>query len=475
MRKKSIAKNYLYNLTFQIMTIILPLITTPYVSRALGAERIGIYSYTLSIVTYFVIVGSLGVSLYGQREIAYVQDDKHKRTKAFWEINIMRFITILLAVIVYYIFIIARSDKYEVYYKILLLELVAAAFDISWFFKGLEDFKKTVIRNIIIRLLSVTCVFIFVKKPDDLVKYVLIYSLGNALGSISLWFYLPKYLEGINLKHLDVYRHFIPVILLFIPQISNQVSNIMDKTMLGKMSTEAEVGYYEQSQKILRILISLTTSLGVVMMPRIANTFAIGDSKKAQDYMKKSLNFIFFLAFPMMLGLISVSDAFVPLFFGKGYDKVSTLMKVMSPTILLMGVSNVIGTQYLIPTKRQRVYTDSVLIGVVVNFVLNWILILKFTSVGACIATIICETMVLAIQLYYLRNEISISDIIKQSFRYVLSSLVMYAACSFIGIAVPYGILSILLKVVVGAVVYLSTLIIINIVRKKKKLRLSEE
>lgn len=476
MRKKSIAKNYLYNLSFQILTIILPLITTPYVSRVLDAGRLGIYSYTLSIVTYFVIAGSLGVSLYGQREIAYVQDDKYKRTKAFWEINITRFITMLLASIIYYIFIVRGGEyQYQVYYKILLLEIVAAAFDISWFFKGLEDFKKTVIRNIIIRLLSVTCVFIFVKKPDDLVKYVLIYSLGNALGSISLWFYLPKYIGRINLKRLDLYRHFIPLILLFIPQISNQVSNIMDKTMLGKMSTEAEVGYYEQSQKILRILISLTTSLGVVMMPRIASTFATGDSKKAQAYMKKSMNFIFFISFPMMLGLISVSDAFVPLFFGRGYDKVSILMKVMSPTILLMGMSNVIGTQYLIPTRRQRVYTDSVLIGVVVNFVLNWILILKFKSVGACIATIICETMVLAIQLHYLRNEIHILEIIKQSFRYILSSLVMYIACSFIGIFVPYGILSILLKVMIGTVVYMAMLIIINLLRKKKKNRLIEE
>lgn len=478
MQKRSIAKNYLYNLTFQILTLVLPLITTPYVSRALGAERIGIYSYTLSIVTYFVIAGSLGVSLYGQREIAYVQDNKYKRTKAFWEINIMRFVTILLAGIVYYIFIIRNSkyQLYQVYCKILLLEIVAGAFDISWFFKGLEDFKKTVIRNIVIRLLSVTCVFIFVKKPDDLTKYVLIYSLGNALGSISLWFYLPKYIGRMNLKHLNIYRHFIPLLLLFIPQISNQVSSILDKTMLGELIIDkSEVGYYEQSQKILRILISLTTSLGVVMMPRIANTFASGDSKKTQAYMKKSMNFIFFIGLPMILGLISVSDAFVPIFYGPGYDKVSILLKIMSPTILLMGLSNVLGTQYLIPTKRQRVYTESVLIGLVVNFILNYILIIKYESVGACIATIVSETTVLGIQIHYLRNEIQILEIIKQSSRYVLSSIVMYVICCFIGMVVPYGIVSILLKVAIGVIVYMGMLIIINKKTKSKKLRLSEE
>lgn len=474
MRKKSIAKNYLYNLTFQILTLILPLVTTPYVSRVLGAERIGIYSYTLSIVTYFVIVGSLGVALYGQREIAYVQEDKYKRTKAFWEINILRFITILIAGIVYYIFVV--KGKYQIYYKILVLEIAAAAFDISWFFKGLEDFKKTVIRNIVVRLLSVTFVFIFVKNPNDLPKYVLIYSLGNMLGSLSLWLYMPKYLQGVKLKNLDVYRHFVPVLLLFIPQISNQVANIMDKTMLGKIvAIEAESGYYENAQKIMRILISMTTSLGVVMMPRIANTFALGDNKKIQSYMRRSLNFIFFLSFPMILGIISVSDAFVPLFFGKGFDKVSILMKIMSPTILLMGVSNVIGTQYLIPTKRQRVYTASVLIGLVISFVLNLVLISKYKSVGACISTIICETLILVIQLYYLRNEIHISEILQQSRRYVLSSLVMYVACYFVRRKFAYGIVSVILQVIVGASVYMAMLIIINNMNKRKKRVLSEE
>jgi O-antigen/teichoic acid export membrane protein len=475
MRKKSIAKNYLYNMTFQILTVTLPLITAPYVARVIGAEGIGIYSYTLSIVTYFVIVGSLGVALYGQREIAYVQEDKYKRTKTFWEINIMRFITILIAGILYYIFII-RGKEYQLYYKILVLEILAAAFDISWFFKGLEDFKKTVTRNIVIRLLSVTCVFIFVKNPSDLPKYVLIYSLGNMLGSLSLWFYMPKYLEGVKLKNLDVYRHFIPVLLLFIPQISNQVSNIMDKTMLGKMIVDkVESGYYENSQKIIRILISVTTSLGVVMMPRIANTFALGDNKKVSSYMRKSLNFIFFLGFPMMMGIISVSDAFVPIFYGQGFDKVSLLMKVMSPTILLMGVSNVIGTQYLIPTKRQRIYTSSVLIGLVVNFLLNLILIFKFKSVGACISTIVCETLVLGIQLYYLRNELHVAEIFQQSRRYALSSLVMYAACYFVRRVIAYGIVSILLQVMVGVVVYMAMLIIIIRINKKKKHTLSEE
>lgn len=162
METKSVKKNYLYNLVYQVLVLILPIITTPYISRTLGAENVGIYSFTISIVTYFTLLGSLGVSLYGQREIAYARENKSKRKKIFLEIIIFRFITMAIAMLVYY-FVFVQNNEYQEYYQILLLYLVAAAFDISWFFQGMEEFKKTVTRNVIVRLVSVCCIFIFVK------------------------------------------------------------------------------------------------------------------------------------------------------------------------------------------------------------------------------------------------------------------------------------------------------------------------
>ena len=163
MKTKSIKKNYLYNLLYQILILILPIITTPYISRNLGAENIGIYSFTISIVTYFILFGSLGVSLYGQREIAYIRENKSKLQKTFLEIVIFRFITMSIAILIYYI-IFVRNNVYKQYYKILIIYLFAASFDITWFFQGLEEFKKTVTRNIIVRAISVICIFIFVKS-----------------------------------------------------------------------------------------------------------------------------------------------------------------------------------------------------------------------------------------------------------------------------------------------------------------------
>ena len=139
MKEKSVKKNYFYNLIYQLLTLILPLITTPYISRVLGAEKIGIYSYTTSVVTYFILFGSLGVSMYGQREIAYIGEDIGKRKKSFWEIVILRFITLAIATLIYYFTIIRTAGEYKIYYEILLFYLLASAFDISWFLQGLEE------------------------------------------------------------------------------------------------------------------------------------------------------------------------------------------------------------------------------------------------------------------------------------------------------------------------------------------------
>ena len=181
MAKKSVAKNYMYNLVYQVLIVILPIITAPYLSRVLGATKIGIYTYTYNIVSYFMLFGSLGVALYGKREIAYVQDDKKKRTQLFWEILVVKFITVTIATAVYVLVFIVLGKEYNIFYTILLFELLSTAVDITWFFQGLEDFKKTVTRNVIVRLVAVTCIFIFVKKPEDILKYTLIYSLGNSL------------------------------------------------------------------------------------------------------------------------------------------------------------------------------------------------------------------------------------------------------------------------------------------------------
>lgn len=454
MPKKSITKNYLYNLTYQVLILILPLITTPYLARVLGAEGTGIYSYTYTIVNYFVLFGSLGVALYGQREIAYAQEKKQKRKQIFIELVLFRFITISIAVAIYYICFM-RTGIYSTYYRILLFELLAGAFDISWFFQGLEEFKKTVTRNILVRTISVLLIFILVKKREDLVTYMYIYSLADFIGNLTLWMYLPKYFKGVKIGKIKLSHQIKPIILLFIPQITSKLYNMLDTTMLGKIvADKSEAGYYEQSQKVIRLLLTVVTSLGTVMIPRMANMFANGERKQIDYYMKRSFSFTFLLSFPMMFGIISISKAFTPIFFGPGYEKTALLMSIISPIVLLMGVANVLGNQYLIPTQRQKEYTIAVGVGVVVNFILNYILISLWTSVGACIATVISQIVVDYMQFRQLRGEVKFKSIVKLSYKYIFASLIMFIACNLTKIFVSRGMLSIILQVIVGVIVY---------------------
>ena len=454
MAKKSITKNYIYNLIYQVLVLILPLVTTPYISRVLGAENIGIYSYTLSIVTYFILFGSLGVALYGQREIAYYQKDKKKYSIIFWEIVILRAITMTISLILFYL-IFVNGNQYQIYYKILILELIGNCIDISWFFQGLEEFKKTVIRNMIIKLISVISIFTFVKSQNDLKIYFWIYVLSTSIGNASLWLYLPKFLTKVKIKELHLFRHLKPTLGIFIPQIAVQVYTVLDRTMIGTIiSDKSEVGFYDQSQKIIKLLMTIITSLGTVMLPRIANTFASGEKEKINNYMKRSFNMVFLLAFPMIFGIISVSKAFVPIFFGEGYDKVAILMNVISPIILFIGLSNVTGTQYLLPTKRQKEYTISVIIGAITNFIMNACLIWKFGAIGASIGTVIAEFTVTAVQLYFVRNNFDFKQIIKISKNYVVSSIAMFIVCIIIGNVVKTNMISIIIQVIFGVGIY---------------------
>lgn len=484
MAKKSIAKNYIYNMVYQVLILILPLVTTPYLSRVLGAEGIGIYGYTYSIVTYFILFGSLGVAMYGQREIAYAQENIEARKKVFIEIVIFRIITIAIAIVAYYFFFM-QGAEYQIYYRILLLELIAAAFDISWFFQGMEEFKRTVTRNVLVRICSVSLVFLLVKTKEDLAKFTLIYSLADLIGNLSLWLYVPKYLKGVKVKNIDVIRHLPQIILLFIPQIANQIYKILDTTMIGALvENKSEVGFYEQGQKVIRLLLTIVTSLGIVMVPRMASTFASGDKEKIKDYMKMSFKFVFFLAFPIMFGIISISSAFVPVFFGNGYDKVVILINIISPIILLMGMGNVLGTQYLLPTKKQKEYTISVTVGVIFNFILNYILIKKYASIGASIATVLSELIIVGIQFQYVKKDIKFRNLIALAWKYFVSAMVMFGVCFVIKFILDMNyintalinvannicmsknyfinIISIVVQIVTGAITYFVMLVVLK-------------
>lgn len=458
--KKSIVNNYLYNLSYQLLVLILPLVTTPYVSRVLGSQGVGTFSYTNSITQYFILFGCIGLNLYGQREIAYVQSNKNKYSKVFYELLIMRIITISISIIVFYLTL-CHDNKYALIFTIQIIDVVASIFDISWLFQGLEDFKKIVTRNFIIKIVGVILIFIFINNSNDLSLYVLLNSLTLILGNLSMWFYLPKTVNRIDFSNLQIKRHIKPSLALFIPQIATSLYTMLDKTMIGFITqNESEVAFYEQSQKIIKVVLALVTSFGTVMMPRIARIYAEDNQEKIKSYMSLTFKMVFVLAMPICCGLMAIASKFVPWFYGDGYDKVIPNMIFIAPIIIFISMSNVTGTQYLLPTQRQREYTISVITGSIVNFILNIVFIPYFLSIGAAIATLLAELSVTVVQLIFVRNDFNLTEIIKYGIKYGIYSCVMAIIVYLIGLKLNANIITTFIQCVVGAIIYFVILFI---------------
>ena len=462
MSKKSITENYLYNLAYQLLAIIAPLVTTPYVSRVLGVANIGIYEYTVTITNFFILFGSLGLNLYGQREIAYHQDNSEYRSKIFWELFTLRAIMILISIILFLISVVLFS-KYSIYYMILLINILSSIFDSSWLFQGMENFKVTVTRNFISKLLGILLVFVLVRSESDLWLYFMCLSFPLLLGNMSMWVRVSKLVGRPVISVSNSLRHIRLTLEMFIPQIAISIYTLLDKSMLGLMTDNiAEVGYYGQAEKIIKLTLTIVTAMGIVMLPRIASHFANNDTKEIKYHINRSLKLVYFLAFPMIFGLIGISSGFVPWFFGDGYAKVVPLMIIISPIILLIGLSNVIGVQYLLPTKHQKEFARSVIYGSVVNFFLNLVLIMKFQAYGTSIATVCGELVVTVTQFYFVRHDISFLENFKSGIRYLFSAIVMFVVVVLLGKVLKLSFISTMIQIVVGGSIYIGILFLIR-------------
>jgi O-antigen/teichoic acid export membrane protein len=458
---KSIAKNFMYNLLLQIVNLFMPLITVPYVSRILGKEGIGVYSYTFSIVQYFIILGTLGISMYGNRQIAYVRNNKEEMSKTFWSITFFKVITTSIALLVYILFF-GFNKAYGDIYLIESMNIIAAMIDISWLYMGLEDFKKTVTRNLAVKVIGVACIFIFVKSYQDLYKYIIINALMSLLGNLVMWIYIPRTVLNIKIKFIDMMKHIIPALQLFIPQIAVQIYLVLDKTMLGNLASVGEVGLYEQSEKIIKLVLGLVTSLGVVMLPRMSNTFANGNKEKVNEYLNNSLQGVSYVSIPMAVGVAAVSKEFVPWFFGKDFSSVSYLIIVLSPILFFIAISNVLGIQYLLPSNRTNEFTASVTIGAIINVILNFILIPKYKAIGTCVATVIAEFAVTLVQYIYIRKNIEKKSLLKGIVKHASAAIIMFIVVRFIGIYIGAKIITTIIQGTVGAIIYVVILVLLN-------------
>lgn len=464
----SIKKNFIYNFSYQILTMILPLITTPYIARVIGPEGVGVQSYTLSIANYFVLFAMLGINNHGNRSIAMVRGNKEKLNKTFISIYFVQFTMSILMILIYLIYIIFIAKENKVIFIIQAIYIISALLDINWFFFGMEQFKLTVVRNIVIKLASVVSIFIFVRNSNDLYLYSLILALGTLISQCILWKYLNKYISFVKVSKEEILVQVKPILILFIPVIAVSIYKIMDKIMLGSMSSMTQVGFFENSEKIMNIPLGVITALGTVMLPKMSNLYAIGNEKEGNKYIGLSLEFVMFISVGAMFGLIGVSPILIPIFLGDKFIECINIVSIMSITIVFLAWANVVRTQYLIPKKKDKIYIISTIIGAIINLLINLLLIKKYGAVGATIGTIFAESSVCIYQSIMVGKELNMSLYLKKVLFYMAPGIIMCVVIRILGNTLGVSILTGSIQIIVGGTIYVVLSLIYMILIKNE-------
>ena len=443
-------KNYIYQFIYQLINLIFPLATLPYVSKILGTENMGLYTYSFSVISYMILVSDLGIKRFGSREIAYFRENDKEINRIFLELNIQKLIFSLLVFLIFYIFFI--FNKYENIYLIQALYILLSFLDLSWVYEGFENFKKIATRNLYIKILLMLLIFSFVKTKDDLLLYTIIMLVSNTVGNIIFWYKLPFKLEISTIKKIKPFRNIKGTFLLFLPQIAISIYTSLDRIMLGKMTEKKYVAFYDISNKFVILSMIIITTAGTVYLPQIANLYQKKEITKIKDTIKKVLNIYIIISLPLIFGIISVSEKLIKLLFDYRFYDTIFLIKLMSIIIIFWTFNNITGSFVLIPMKMEKKLTLTVFIGCVMNIILNFILIPKYKAIGAVIATMFTEGTVTLLQIYYSRHffKFNISTFLKA----LLSSIVMYLILLKVG--------NLYLKIILGIISYIFFLVLLR-------------
>ncbi|MFI3284689.1 MAG: polysaccharide biosynthesis C-terminal domain-containing protein [Erysipelotrichaceae bacterium] len=460
---KKLLSNYLYNILYQLVKVALPVIIVPYTMGHLGAETLGISDFAGNIANWFILFGVLGINIYGNREIARVRDNKEDLSRTFFEILTMRIFTVSIACILYIAYVSVFVTTNQIIYYLYIITIVATAFEIIWFYYGVEDFKSAAIRNLIVKMIGVTFIIIFVKEPSDLWKMVLINGLSEVFGLLIMFVQLPRYIHFVRVNFITSFKkHVGASFTLFVPTIAISVYTLLDQTMLGFLTNDtANVALYKASQAFVKMFLYFITSIGAVMLPRISNVYhKEGGQESAQRYIGVTNKLALLLGVPMMVGMIAVVPYFIPWYL-PDQPEIALLIQIASPIVLFIALSNVYGSQYMIPTGKNKMYTKTVLFGAGVNFCINLVLIPSLGAIGASIGSVIAEFCVTASQYLLIRKEIKIGWNFNVC-KYFISAGLMYVVVVFIGETIGVNLLSNLVQVGCGFCVYAITLVVIK-------------
>lgn len=453
-KKKSLFKNYIYNASYQLLGIITPLVTSPYISRVLGADNIGIYSFTYSVVYYFGIAASLGIDVYGNRSIAKCRDQE-ERNNVFSSIYILHLILSIISIIVYVTYLLTIGEQYAPISYIQAIYLVAVCFDINWLFAGIEEFKITVTRSAIVKLITTVLIFCVVRSESDLWKYTFLLTLGQFFGMICVWIFAFRFVRFVKVTWKDIISHLKPLFILAISVLAVAVYLHIDKIMLGVLSSITEVGYYENAFKAIDFPLNLILAFGTVMIPRASSMINNDQILELKELINKSMKVIALVSTPMAFGFAAISRVFSVVFWGIDFEPCGEIIAILAVVSVLITWNNIIRTQFLVPKEKDKGYVIAVCVGAVVDLILNFIFIPVLGGKGAAIGTVGAYTTVFLIQNRLVSEELPICRYLGYYLPYVIFSAIMLITVSFLDGVLPTTILSLFIEIACGCIIYI--------------------
>jgi O-antigen/teichoic acid export membrane protein len=429
-------KNFLINIGYQVLSMAFPLITVPYTSRALGAESIGTYSYTYSIVNLFMLVAMLGIANHGNRSIARVRNNKGDLSMTFSTIYALQLVFCGIALLSYLIYAALFSGAYRHIAFLQLPFLVSVGLDISWLFFGMEQFLLPLTRNLAIKVLSLLLMILFVKNPEDIWVYTIIMSGSTFISNVLLIVAAPQYISYSRPTLQTMRPHIKPIFILFVPVLAFSIYHVMDKTMLGAFGSITELGYFENAEKITNIPLAVITALGTVMLPRMSFIMKDNDADYRTPIMA-SMKLAMVVASCMAVGLVLIADDTSTVLFGDGFERCRILIKALALAVPAAAWANVMRTQYLIPKGLDGIYVRSTFGAGAINLTVNLILIPWFGALGICIGTIVAEYFIAIYQTIATWNQLDGRRYLRTALGCLLKALIIALLCFLIASHIP--------------------------------------
>ena len=451
----STRKNAAYNVAYRMFSVLLPLVTAPYLSRTVGTEGVGLYSLAWSVSYVFCLIGMLGLNDYGVRTIAQARDNREELDRTFsgiWQMQLM-VAGVTLLFWLGYVFLVAGEEQTIALHLTMMSVSCLCSFD--WCLMGLGIFKPIALRNTFVKCAAAACVFIFVKNRNDLWIYAFVWSLATLLGNLSCAVTLKGKVSYRRVSLPETLQHLRPCAVLFISVMAVNIYRTMDKVMVSTIAGVHENGLYENAEKIIYCLSGFISAIGTVMMPKVAGMQKRGETERIARHIDRSMDLVICMVSAMAFGVAAVADRFAPLFYGDAFRYSGTLMIPLAFTLIMIGFANVIRTQVVLPQKRDSIFVKSVCCGAVVNLAANACLIPSMKSMGAVVGTLLAEMTVPVVQYIILRKELPYRKYISYVGVYAVIGGIMLACVRLVGRAVPEeGWLGLGIMTLAGILVY---------------------